>query len=70
MNCNWLCDGVFVRRRLEGRGRGFPPVRFSYHCSPMSFSFQKCLNAIWAVIMILWINIISFASVIDWGCDH
>ena len=36
----------------------------------MSFSFQKCLNAIWAVIMILWINIISFALVTESVCDR
>lgn len=36
----------------------------------MSFSFQKCLNAIWAVIMILWINIISFALVTESFCDR
>ena len=56
-----------VWKVIEG---GFSHVQFSYHSLVMSFSFQKCLNAIWAVIMILWINIISFALVTESFCDR
>ena len=40
MNCKWLCDGVFVRKRLEGHRRGFQPrtVFISFFSNVLFFS--------------------------------